>query len=71
MQIGAELVFLQIQPRGPLIRVGRRATPMSRRVLLSIRSCNRAERSGIAVRPLTRLSFLTSSDHRDGGGEGS
>jgi hypothetical protein len=60
---------MQIQPRGPLIRVDRSETPMSRRELLSIRSGERAERSGIAVRPLTKLSLLTSSDHQDGGGE--
>jgi hypothetical protein len=69
-QISADLVFLQIQPRGPLIGVDRSGTPMSRRKLLSIRSGNRAERSGIAVRPLTRLPLLTSFDHQNGGGEG-
>jgi hypothetical protein len=69
-QISVDLVLLQIQPQGPLIRVDRSGTPMSRRELLSIRSGNRTERSGIAVRPLTRLPLLTSSDHQDGGGEG-
>ena len=62
MQIGAELVFLQIQPQDPLIRADRKVTPMSRHKLLSIRSGNRAERSGIAVRPSARKPRLSGFD---------
>lgn len=51
MQIDAELVFLQIQ--GSLIGVDHSDTPMSRGESLSIRPDNHAERSGIAVLPLT------------------
>ena len=58
MQIDAELVFLQIQPRGPLIRVDRRTTPMSRSRRLVIRFDSAARQDGLAARPCAERSSL-------------
>jgi hypothetical protein len=58
MRIGAELVFLQDYPPGPLIRVDRRVTPMSRSRRLVIRLDSAARQDGLAARPRAEYSSL-------------
>jgi len=58
MQMGAELVFLQDPPPGPLIRAKRRDAPMSQCGRLVIRSDSTSLQNGLAARPSEARSRL-------------
>jgi hypothetical protein len=59
MPIGTRLVFLQDQPLGPLIRVDRADTPMSRCRRLVIRFDSAARQDGLAACPRTEIRVST------------
>ena len=66
MQIGAELIFLQDQPPGPLIRAVCRDAPMSRYARLVIRFESTARQDGLAARPPAAELSLSNSDINSG-----